>query len=321
MIGGERRVLGVVEGCLQPVGRVVTGLAGGRKELRLCRVSRITGGVVVGLMTSDAIGRERCVVVVDVAIGTQARGNGVHAGEGERGVVVIEDAVGPEIRVVAQLARRGKASRDVIHRTERSVVIGLMASDAGCAVQFVVAVNVAVGALARRNGVHSGKGKPGCRMVESSVGPQHRIVTLLAGLGEARLRMVGSRCGLIILEVTAHAGIGRQVVIVVDVAVRTQPRGHCMRTRQHEAGGGVIESCSQPGSRVVTLVASLGKVLSHVTWIGCGLIILQVTRHARGAGQVVIIVDMAVGTLPRGYGMHPGKRESDQVVVETRIRP
>lgn len=65
---GERRVLRVVERGASPGRRVVAGLARGREELGLCRVSRIRRVVVVGLMASHAGGRQSCEVAVHVAV-------------------------------------------------------------------------------------------------------------------------------------------------------------------------------------------------------------------------------------------------------------
>jgi len=73
VIDWERCVLRVIESRLQPVGGVVTGLAGRGEELRLSRMSGIRGGVVVGLVASDARRRQRGVVIVDVAIGAEPR--------------------------------------------------------------------------------------------------------------------------------------------------------------------------------------------------------------------------------------------------------
>jgi len=80
----------------------------------------------------------------------------MHASQGERRVVVIEDAVGPEIGVVAQLARGGEAGRNVMHRAQRAVVVGLVAGHTSRAVQFVVSVDVAIGTRPRWNRVHPG---------------------------------------------------------------------------------------------------------------------------------------------------------------------
>ena len=99
--GRERRVLGVVKGGAAPGCGVVAVLAGCRKELRLCRVAGIRGVVVVRLVAPDAGRGQRRVIVVDVAVGTNARRHGVGAGKGEGRVVVIKRRVGPHRGVVA----------------------------------------------------------------------------------------------------------------------------------------------------------------------------------------------------------------------------
>lgn len=101
MAGREWRVLGVVKGGAAPGCGVVAVLAGCRKELRLCRVAGIRGVVVVRLVAPDAGRGQRRVIVVDVAVGTNARRHGVGAGKGEGRVVVIKRRVGPHRGVVA----------------------------------------------------------------------------------------------------------------------------------------------------------------------------------------------------------------------------
>jgi hypothetical protein len=56
----------------------------------------------------------------------------------------------------------------------------------------------------------------------------------------------------------------------------------------------------------VALVAGLREVRSHVVRIRRSLEILQVARHAGGAAQVVVIVDVAIGTSARRYRMRSG---------------
>lgn len=154
MIDRERRVLRVIESRLQPVRGVMTGLAGRGEELRLSRMPRIRGGVVVGLMASHADRRQSRVVVVHVTIGAEPRRRSVHSRQRESRVVVIEYAVGPEIGVVTQLTSCRESRGDVVYRSKGSVVVIQVASHASRAVQFVIAVDVAICALAGRYRVH-----------------------------------------------------------------------------------------------------------------------------------------------------------------------
>lgn len=90
----------VVEARSRPSGCGVAGLARGREARR--RVIRIGGGLVIGLVTGEAVGRNRRVVVVHVTTG--ARYRGVLSGQRERGVVVVERGGNPGGRVMADVA-------------------------------------------------------------------------------------------------------------------------------------------------------------------------------------------------------------------------
>jgi len=71
----------------------------------------------------------------------------------------------------------------------------------------------------------------------------------------------------------------------------------------------------------VALIAGLGKVRGDVVRIGRTLIVLQMTTGAGRGRQVVVVVYVAIGALPRRYGVQAGKRESCGVVVERSVRP
>ena len=88
MIDRERRVLRVIEGGVLPVRRVMTVLASRREKLRLRRVSRICGPVIVRQVTSDTCRWQRLVVVIDVAINASARRHRMRSGQHEIVVVV-----------------------------------------------------------------------------------------------------------------------------------------------------------------------------------------------------------------------------------------
>ena len=111
------------------------------------------------------------------------------------------------------------------------------------------------------------------------------------------------------------------VEIVVHVAVRTLPRRNRVRTGQRKARFCVIESRRLPGCGGVAGFASLREPATHVIRVGGSLEILQVTRHAGRAGQVVVVVDVAIGTLPRRNRMRARQHKVHRGMIETRRLP
>jgi len=77
--------------------------------------------------------------------------------------------------------------------------------------------------------------------------------------------------------VATDAGGRRDVVVVVDVAVRALARRHGMRAGQREPGGRVVKRCRLPCRCVVARLASLRESAAHVVRIRGALEILQVT--------------------------------------------
>jgi len=55
----------------------------------------------------------------------------------------------------------------------------------------------------------------------------------------------------------------------------------------------------------MTLLAGLGEVCRYVVGIARALVILQMAGDASAAGQVVIIVHVTIGALPRRDGVQP----------------
>ncbi len=89
--------------------------------------------------------------------------------------------------------------------------------------------------------MRSGERETGAVVVKRGVQPGSRVMALVAGLGEVRRHMVWISRSLIILQVTTDAGCGRQVVVVVDVAIRALPRRHRVHAGQRESCEVVIK--------------------------------------------------------------------------------
>ena len=201
-----------------------------------------------------------------------------------------------------------------------SLVILQVTGHAGRAVQRVVVVDVTVGASARRHGVHASQLEASCVVIKRRVHPVGRVVTGLAGLREVRTGVVWSRGVLKILQVAGYAGRAVQSVIAVDVAIRAGTRRHRVQTGQSESGGGVIELAIGPLHGVMALLAGGGE--SGMRQRRRRVVeISLVTADARHGGQVVVVVDVAIGAFARRYGMAAGEKESGGGVVELRIQP
>jgi len=319
--GRELRVLGMVKARVQPVGSAVAVLARCREELGLRRMARIRRVVVILQVASDARCRQRGVVVVNVAVHTLPRGHGVRPGQRKRGIVVVKGRIGPDDRVVAQFALLRKARSCVIW-IRGPVVVLQVAGHASCAVQAVVVVHMAVRTLPRRHHVRVGQWEARGGVVKLAVSPEQRVVAGLASCRKTGLDVVHRRDRIVVIVLVAgNAGRARQIVVVVDMAIRTLSRRHHVVPREREAGAVVIERRVEPSGCAMARVARLRKVCRDVVRVRGALIVLQVAGHARRAVQGVVVVNVAVSTLPRRHRVHAGQGETRGRVIELAVGP
>lgn len=124
----------------------------------------------------------------------------------------------------------------------RALIVLQVARDASGIRQVVVAVHVALRALQRD--VSPSQRKAGGRVIESGVRPGRRAVAGFASLRHSGLHVIGIGRPLVILQVARDARSVGQVVISVDVALRTLQRN--VRPTQREAGLAVIEGGVSP---------------------------------------------------------------------------
>ena len=133
--------------------------------------------------------------------------------------------------------------------------------------------------------------------------PRGCVVARVAGLRESLRSVVGIRGALEILKVARNAGIRRQIVVVIDVAIRASAWWHGVHAGQREVDAGVIESCRRPACSCVTGIARRGETRGHMIGIGRALEIFHVATHAGRGVQRVVVVDVTIRALPRWYRM------------------
>jgi len=185
----------------------------------------------------------------------------------------------PGGRVVASVAGLRESAGYVIG-VRRVLEILQVARNACCAAQVVIIVDVAVGALAGRNGmrprqreVHHGvvkrRGRPGdCRM------------TLRAVRREVRRNVIWIRRALEIFQVAANAGCAGQVVIAINMTIGALPRGHGVPASQGESYGRMVKARIQPVVGPMAVVAGRREPGCHVVRIRGALKVGGVARIA-----------------------------------------
>jgi len=204
----------------------------------------------------------------------------VRSGQLEAGGGVIKGGIGPQDRVVASVASQWERCRNVVHRSGRVVVVGLVTGDAGRAGQAVIIVDVTIRASTRRHGMRTSQRKSYTGVVEGRVQPVGGVMTGVAGLREVRADVVRIGRALEILQVAVDAGRAGQAVIVVDVAIGTDARRNRMQAGERESRVVVVEGRIEPVGGVVAGIAGLREVRRHVVGIRGALEVLQVAVHA-----------------------------------------
>jgi hypothetical protein len=214
------------------------------------------------------------------------------------------------VALLAGLREVGLHMAGVVRALEIRHVAGHARSIA--AGERVVAVHMTL--RARHGGVEPSQREAGCSVIEGCSSPVSSVVALLASLREIRLHVTRIIRVLEIREVTAYATGIRDVVVIVDMALRALHAG--MGTSQGEAGSRVIELGRHPRGGVVALIASLGKALLRVVRVSRALKIFQVTAYATGVGQLVVVINVTLRAL---HGcMRAGERKTHGVVIERR---
>jgi len=256
-------------------------------------------GIRLGLRVAVCTGEDR--VVVRIRVAGAAHTVGVAMVQREPGV--IELAIRPLDRVVAGCTGGREMGGDVV-RIVRILVVRLVAAIAVRGQVFVIVVDVAVGAGARRYGMRAREGEAGLVVVKVGVGPFDRVMADLAGLRKASLHVIRVIRVVEIGQVASDAGGVVELVIVVDVAVRALSRWHRVRTGQGPASLRVIEFAVSPGHGVVAGFAGQGQAgLDVIYGTNRVVVVLLMAGNAGRLVELVVTIDVAVGAGTRRHGV------------------
>ena len=105
------------------------------------------------------------------------------------------------------------------------------------------------------------------------------------------------------------------------MAVEARARRIGVRVGQREANGVVVESCRLPSNGSVARLAGLRETPCNVVRIRSALEIFQMAGSACRAGQVVVVVDMAIEAYTGRIGVPIREREADACMVEFCVQP
>ena len=171
--------------------------------------------------------------------------------------------------------------------------------------------------------MRSGQGESGTGVVEFAIGPKHRVVATLARGREMGRHVIHRRSGRVVVGLMAtHAGGCGDVVIPVYVTIEALTRRHRVCSGQSKSGAGVVEFAVGPEHGVMATRARRREMRGHVVHRAeCRVVVGLMAAHAGRGGDVVVVIDVTVGTLARRHGMRTAQREPGGAVVEGCIQP
>jgi hypothetical protein len=278
---------GVIEGCTQPRGGGVAGIAG---LWETCgHVIRIRGAVVFRGVARIAIGR--CSGKPSVHVAESARCCRMLSRQRESRRRVIERRTGPIGGCVAKRTVRRETGCHVI-RIRRLVVSRQVATRAGGTQACVLIIHVAGGTSDRR--VPPGQRKLRRRMIEGRPGPIRRGMAQGTVSRKPRARVIRVRRGPIFGQV---ARIAACTQARIDTTGMTLQAGSSRVTAgQRECGlGGVVKRSRGPAYGGVTQGTGLRESGGYVIRILRRLVVLQVAGLASRTQSGILIVHMARG--------------------------
>lgn len=308
----------------------------GESALHVIRIRRV---LEIRHVTRDTRSVGKGVVVPGMAsdLGASARRHHVSAGQGERGLRVVEVGRRPGRRVVARCASAGVESSPDMAWVGGIVEIVLVALDASDRRrQVVVVVFVAVGALARRNGVRTGQ-----RGTVRERGPEPGVggMAVLAGGRKLSFDVIWIFGRGEVLLMAAVTRRGHRFVVAESPVLVTVVAGGCsVGAGQREAVHVLIDlGCVDlPAADGVAGFAGRAHLAPMNVSVAVGALVAHIREHhldvATGAGYALVhptqcelrlvVVELGDGAdrLPAVYGMAILAREVESAVGTMGVR-
>ncbi len=143
-------------------------------------------------------------------------------------------------------------------------------------------------------------------------------MTVLASLRECTLHVIRIGRALEVFQVARHTRCIGQVVVAVDVALRTRQRR--MRAGQRESSRAVVEIRVSPRCGAVASLAGCRHFRLHMVGVGRALVILHVARIAIGwrTGKLAVHVTLSASCGQMRSGQWKLRK---RVVIESRRLP
>lgn len=179
---------------------------------------------------------------------------------------------------------------------------------ARCVCELIVVVNVTIRTLPWRHRVGARQRESRIRMVKLSRRPGAGRMADLAGLREPTRHVIGVRRLIEIGKMARDACRSRQLVIVIYVAIGALPRWNCVLAGQRKCRLRMIELRRNPRAGRMASIAGLRKTAQYVIRVRRFIEVGKVTADAGDCREVVIVIGVAIGALPRRNRVRAGQR-------------
>jgi len=160
-------------------------------------------------------------------------------------------------------------------------------------------------------------------VIELAVHPVDGVMAGFTRRREVRRNVINRRLGVVVVRlVTRDACRYRDVVVTVDMAILAGSWRDGMRACKCPTSLRVIELAIHPVDGVMAGFAGERELRAHVIDRRLGVVVVRlVARDATGLRNVVVAVDVAIGTRARRYGVRSRQCPAGLRVIKLAVHP